>query len=71
MCSVLYCTEFHCISLVLCSVLLTKHVSFVSCLLCWVGMFCLFIMLVLCPIVLSWSGVALCFVLLKGERRKR
>ena len=34
-------------------------------------MFCYFIVLVMCPIVLSLSSVVLCFVLLKGDWMER
>ena len=34
-------------------------------------MFCYFIVLVLCPIVLSFSRVVLCFVMLKGDWMER
>ena len=55
----------------LCSVLLSRYVFFVLCLLCFVELVCYVILLCLCVVcVVSYCGV-LCFASLKGDWMER
>ena len=66
---VLHWISFHCISLALCSVLLTRHVSFVLCLLCWVCFvisLCLRCVLLCCPSLVLFC-VLFCWGVIGGN----